>query len=216
MPPTRYSASTARPSCTPSYPASPEAKQAQALGAPGEIGEEMDADLVAEQRLHPAPRHHRAARDQQPRPGHDHPRGQVAPQLDARREPRQRAAVSGDHPARFDRQLLAIDAAFPAAVADERAAWWVPAQHHTSRDEQLGFHRAVEHPGQIAELRLSAESQQARAAGRTRAAWPGRGRGAAGPRGSGSGSRTAGASRRQPSASAGDRGTAARAGTRRS
>ena len=82
-PPTRYSASTARPSWVSSWPASPLASVRSGWCDAVDEGDDVRADLVLEQRVGPRRGDPRGRRDEQVAVRHHHPGAPVA-QLDVR------------------------------------------------------------------------------------------------------------------------------------
>ena len=123
------------------------AEQPEPLRVPGEIGEEVDADLVAQQRVDPTARHDGVPRDQQPRRRHHQPRRHVAAQ---------RARAGKRIPAaRYARIMWCAS----------RRTWWQPTespvrlrriggdgQDPLRRVEQRRLHGAVEHARRLAKL----------------------------------------------------------------
>ena len=119
----------------------------------------MHADLVAEQRLDPAPRHDRAPSDQQARAGHHHPRGYVVADLDARIEGGALCAIVFDHPAGHCGQLRAVDAPFRRPFPGQIAPAGGRQQDFFGDAQELWSHRTVKdarglpEPGGIAQFK---------------------------------------------------------------
>ena len=138
-------------------PSEPGAEHAQALQVSREVGVEVHADLVAEQRLDPAPRHDRAASDQQARARHHHPGGNVVADLYARIERGTLCAIALDHA-----QAIADSSAQSTLACRRPLAAIAPAigrqQDFIGDAQQLRSHRPVKHarglpePGGIAQL----------------------------------------------------------------